>query len=151
MRRMIAAAGLAAALMSAPASHARETLEVVVDRAAVIRAPAGTATLVVGNPLIADTSIQPGGVIVVTGKSYGITNFVALDATGALVMDMTVNVRAPDERVVTVHRGVRRESYSCTPVCERTLRIGDDEAFFNQVGGQFGTRNTLSQGQSGTR
>ena len=30
----------------------------------------------IGNPLIADLSIQPGGLAVITGKGYGATNFI---------------------------------------------------------------------------
>ena len=35
----------------------------------------------VGNPLIADATVQPGGILVITGKGYGATNLVALDRT----------------------------------------------------------------------
>jgi Flp pilus assembly secretin CpaC len=53
------------------------------DQAKVLKLPEKTATLVVGNPLIADVAVQPGGIMVVTGKSYGVTNLVALDRGGA--------------------------------------------------------------------
>ena len=52
---------------------------------------AGTdRTLVVGNPLIADAAVQSGGVVVVTGKSYGMTNLVALDRTGAMLVEYPI-------------------------------------------------------------
>ena len=41
----------------------------------------------IGNPLIADASVQPGGIMVVTGKGYGVTNLVALDRDGATLME----------------------------------------------------------------
>lgn len=129
-------------------SEAPETVSVIVDRAMILPAPEGTATLVVGNPSIADTSIQRNNVIVLTGKSYGTTNIVAIDSTGKTIKELIVSVRSPEDRVVTVHRGVDRESYSCAPTCERTLRIGDAPSFFDQVGSQFGTRNGLAQGQA---
>ena len=43
--------------------------------------PERASTIVVGNPLIADLTIQPGGLAVITGKGYGATNFVVLDRT----------------------------------------------------------------------
>ncbi|WP_188408395.1 pilus assembly protein N-terminal domain-containing protein [Agaricicola taiwanensis] len=127
-----------------------KTVTVVVDRALVIPAPQGTTTLVVGNPAIADTSIQRNNVIVLTGKSYGTTNLIAIDSSGKTIEEMLVTVRSPEDSVVTVHRGTERESYSCRPTCERTLRMGDSPAFFDQVGAQFGARNGFAQqGQAG--
>ena len=44
--------------------------------------PDQVATIVIGNPLIADATLQSGGVLVVTGKGYGATNLLALDRGG---------------------------------------------------------------------
>jgi hypothetical protein len=46
--------------VSAPA-HAAEPIVVQLDRTALIKLPLRTATVVIGDPLIADLSIQPGG------------------------------------------------------------------------------------------
>jgi Flp pilus assembly secretin CpaC len=127
------------------AADPTETVTVVVDRAMIIPAPQGTATLVIGNPAIADTSIQRNSIIVLTGKSYGTTNLVAIDSSGKTIKEMLINVRSPEDKVITVHRGVERESYSCMPNCERTLRMGDSPDFFNGVGAQFGARNGFAQ------
>ena len=61
----------------------REPVTVHLDQAKLLKLPERTATLVIGNPLIADAAVQPGGVVVITAKSYGMTNLVALDRTGA--------------------------------------------------------------------
>ena len=82
------------------------------------------ATIVVGNPVIADAAVQSGGWMVITGKGYGMTNIVALDRSGAVLMEKTIEVQGP-QNVVVVYRGVERETYSCTPVCERRLTLGD--------------------------
>lgn len=138
---------LAAALAASPASMAAEPIDVVIDHAKVIHAPEGTSTLVVGNPLIADTSIQRNNVIVLTGKSFGTTNLLALDSQGKTIREMIVRVRGQEQNLVTVHRGVERESYSCAPVCEQTLKLGDSSDYFSGVGGQYGARNTYAQSQ----
>ena len=75
--------------------------------------------------LIADAVVQPGGIVVITAKSYGTTNLVALDRSGATLMDQPVHVTAPNDVVVVVYRGVDEESYSCAANCERRLTIGD--------------------------
>jgi hypothetical protein len=115
----------------APAADGPD-VAVIVDQARLIRAPDQTATLVIGNPLIADVSLQPGGVLVITGKGYGRTNLIALDRTGAVLLDRTVAVvQSPSDTVVVVYRGVERETYSCAPECQRTITLGDRPPYFD--------------------
>ena len=147
---LLAAASTApdAALAAERARGAGASVTVVLDEAAVIKLPERTATLVVGNPLIADVTVQPGGVLVVTGKGYGVTNVLALDRAGTVMMDRIVTVQGPSDSVVVVYRGIDRESYSCTPKCERRIMLGDTPAYFTATLGQTGTLNTLAQGQA---
>src|SRR5688572_33481524 len=65
-----------------PMSATGGMVVVHLDQAKIVRLPERTATLVVGNPLIADAAVQPGGIAVLTAKSYGATNLVALDSNG---------------------------------------------------------------------
>ena len=39
-----------------------------------MKLPDKVATIVIGNPLIADAALQAGGLLVITGKGYGTTN-----------------------------------------------------------------------------
>src|SRR5262245_46150533 len=73
--------------MAHAAESADATITVHLDRAKILKLPDETATLVVGNPLIADVTVQQGGIVVITGKSYGITNLVALDRSGTTLME----------------------------------------------------------------
>lgn len=125
----------------APTSDA---VEVVIDHAKVLRLPERTQTVIVGNPIIADVAVQKNGIMILTGKSYGRTNLIALDGGGALIAESTISVQAPSDAVVTVQRGLERESYSCTPNCQPSLLLGDAAKYFNDVGGQAGQRNSLA-------
>jgi Flp pilus assembly secretin CpaC len=127
-------------------ASAAETLSVSVDQATLTRLPERVSTIVIGNPLIADVTIQSGGVLVVTGKSFGATNIVALDRAGSVLMEKTVMVQGPRDEVVVVYRGIQRETYSCQPDCERRITLGDTPDFFNTAIGQAGARNALAQG-----
>ena len=91
---------------------AGEPITVQLDQAKLLKLPEKTATLVVGNPLIADVAVQPGGIMVVTAKSYGVTNLVALDRAGNTLMEHPIQVVGPVDNVV-LYRGIERESYSC--------------------------------------
>jgi hypothetical protein len=134
---------VAAILMAAPVASAAE-INVILDQARIAKVPDHTATIVVGNPLIADVSIQAGGTMVVTGTGYGLTNLIALDRAGKVLAEQQVRVRAPSDAVV-VYRGVARESYSCSPYCERRITLGDTPDFFDTTLGQTGNRNARAQ------
>jgi putative type II/III system pilus formation protein len=100
---------------------------------------------VVGNPLIADAALQPGGLMVLTGKGYGLTNFIVLDRSGAVLMEKSIEVQGPRERVVVVYRGIERETYSCAPNCERRITLGDSPAYFTIAVNQTVTRSAQAQ------
>jgi Flp pilus assembly secretin CpaC len=136
-----------AVLMIAP-GEAAETITVFLDQAKIARLPDRVATIIIGNPLIADVTIQSGGLMVITGKGYGVTNLIALDRAGAVLREQSIQVQGPNGDVVVVYRGLARESYSCTPVCERRITLGDTPEFFDATLGETGARNNGAQGSA---
>ncbi|KMO32152.1 pilus assembly protein [Methylobacterium variabile] len=122
------------------------TVTVSVDNAKVIRLPERTATVIVGNPIIADVSLQRNGIVILTGKSFGSTNLIALDAAGTMLAESAISVQAGSPTVVTVQRGLERESYSCTPACQPAVQLGDAQRYFSEVSGQTGQRNSMATG-----
>ena len=119
-----------------------DTVTVSIDRARVMKLPERVSTIIIGNPLIADASLQRGGVLVVTGKGYGETNLLALDRRGHVVMSKTLQVLGPaGGNLIVVYRGDKRETYSCAPQCEPRITLGDAPAYFTPTLGQTGARN----------
>src|ERR1700676_2437355 len=100
-----------AAAMAGPMTA--DVVAVNVDQARLVKLPARVATIVVGNPAIADVTLQSGGIVVVTGKGYGATNFVAMDRAGEILEDRLIEVQGPTDQLVTVYRGVESEYWSC--------------------------------------
>ena len=143
------AVGLLAALMAAPAHAA--IVSVKLDRAKLIKLPERAATVVVGNPLIADLSIQPHGLAVITGKGYGATNFIVLDKDGAVLAEHTVEVEEPTDPTVVVYRGDARETYSCTPECSRRITLGDEPAYFSATMAETASRDSQALGAANTQ
>jgi Flp pilus assembly secretin CpaC len=139
---LAATAPLAAQSRNSASSSA---VTITLDQAQVMKLPDGVATLVVGNPLIADISIQAGGMAVLTGKGYGMTNLVALDRSGKVLEQKTIQVQGARDSVV-VYRGVERESYSCTPKCERRITLGDTNEYFGSTLGQTSARTGQALG-----
>lgn len=139
------ATGLSVAPVGLHAAGGEAQIDVAVDQATLIRLPERIATLVVGNPLIADVTLQPGGMMVVTGKGYGATNVIALDRGGQVLFERRILVAGPADNLVTVYRGVERESYSCNPVCQRRVTLGDGGTYFTSTLDQAGSfANTAS-------
>jgi hypothetical protein len=146
MLAALAAAGWSQARADAPlALPASGPLAVFLDQAQVVKMPEKVATLVIGNPLIADVSLQAGGVMVITGKGFGATNLLAFDRAGNVLTQTLIQVQAPRENLVVVYRGTERESYSCTPVCERRITLGDSPVYFDSVMAQTTGRNGAAQ------
>ena len=134
------------------AAFAEPTADVViavnVDQAKLVRLPTRVSTIVVGNPLIADVTLQAGGIVVVTGKGYGATNFIAMGRGGEVLVDRMIQVEGPTDRLVTVYRGVERESWSCMPICQRRVTLGDGESFFKSTMDQAGTLSSQAAGSA---
>jgi hypothetical protein len=141
-RNMVFALGLIAGLV--PSGAGAADIDVTIDEAKLIKLPERVATLVIGNPLIADASVQSGGLVVLTGKSFGATNFIALDRSGAVLMEIVVEVRGRSD-VVTVYKGAARETWSCAPTCQRRIMPGDFKDYFENTLEQTMTRSAAAQ------
>ena len=149
---------------AAPRAFAAEPIVVHLDQATILKLPDRATTVVIGNPLIADMSIQPGGLAVLTGKGYGETNVVVLDKSSAVLMEKTVEVKAPQEPLVMVYRGNAgtRQTYSCTPECSPRIMLGDlskedfdkdtqlSSEYFSRMLTQDTTRNNQALAAGGT-
>ena len=140
-RLLAAMAGVMLATLLAGTAAKADTVTVSVDEARIMKLPENVATIVIGNPLIADATLQNGGILVLTGKGFGSTNMLALNRSGKIVLDTTVQVTGPGSAdLVVVYKGVERESYSCAPECEKRLTLGDSMNYFGNVLGQSGAR-----------
>jgi hypothetical protein len=137
------AAILSVATVASGAS-AEGPIIVRLDEAKVIKVPDRATTIVIGNPLIADLSIQPGGLAVITGKSFGATNFMVLDKSGAVLNEQNIQVQGPTDPMVVVYRGIDRETYSCTPDCSPRLTLGDEQKYFSETMTEITSRNNQS-------
>ncbi len=136
-------------------------IPVNIDRARLIQLPASAKTVVIGNPLIADLSIQPGGLAVITGKGYGATNVIVLDKDGAVLNEETILVTGPSDPTVVVYRGPTRQTYSCAPDCERRITLGDtgneffdgavDKDYFGRTIGQTATRDSQASAEGANK
>jgi len=125
---------LGSGLASAPALAADGApINVNVNMARILRINAAAATVIVGNPGIADVTIQDPQTLILTGKSYGQTNLIVLDNSGNPIADTLIEVVQMQAGVMTVYQGQARTSLACAPVCQGIVMMGDDPAFSGQA------------------
>lgn len=123
---------------------APQPVVVTVDRAKVFRVSRPASTIIVGNPSIADATIQDDLTLVLTGRAFGVTNLIVLDLDGNPIVDETIVVKGHEQNTVRIYRRASRETMACAPVCQSTLTIGDNTVTFESSQGQITARNKLS-------
>jgi len=131
----IAAVALVSLLsLSGPALAEGEPISVKVNMARVLRISAPAATVIVGNPGVADVTIQDPLTLVLTGKTYGQTNLIVLNASGNPIADTVVNVvEDKTADLVTVFNAGARVTFSCANHCSPTVTLGDDPSYSQQL------------------
>jgi hypothetical protein len=71
-----------------------------------------------------------------------------MDRGGEFLMNRIIQVEGPTDQILTVYRGVERESYSCRPICQRRATLGDGEAFFKSAMDQAGSLSSQAAGSA---
>lgn len=128
----------AAASEDPPGSSA---ISLVLNKAKVLQLPPNAVTIVVGNPIVADvTMLKRTKHMILTGKGFGETNLIALDAQGRSVGESLIRVTAPTKNLI-VQRGMERETWDCTPRCQPTFSLGDATKFSSESSAQIQSRN----------
>jgi Flp pilus assembly secretin CpaC len=86
-------------------AFAEQALEVPLGHASLIKLVSVPTQIIVGNPTIADVTVQSAKSLAVFGKHSGGTSLTALDAKGNVLWERTVVVVMGDAEGVTVHYG----------------------------------------------
>jgi Flp pilus assembly secretin CpaC len=122
--RLIGALAAAAVLLAPTAGTAQSgSLNVEIDQArrVQLRGPAGS--VIVGNPAIADVTVVDSNTLYITGKGYGVTEIVAVDAIGRTVFQSQVVVTdGTGSGRVRVWRGAQATEMACASSCSPSLR-----------------------------
>lgn len=125
-----------------------DDLIVKYDQSQLLRLPRPAAEIIIGNPTVADVSIQAGNLLVITGKSFGLTNIIALDADRNVIQDQRVLVQRDELKIVNLHKGGKRESYNCSPQCNPTITIGDETKYFEEISRTSERKIKMSEGNA---
>lgn len=129
------------------AAAASETIDVTIDFAKIMKLGEPAHTIIVGNPGVADAAVGDEQTLVLTGKTAGTTNLIVLDQSGAEVVNAVLRVSSDVRQLTTIFYGAERQTFSCAPVCEQVISVGDDPDKFEAATTQIQTRREFATGK----
>ncbi len=145
-RRLAIAAIVSVGLAAAGGAAAKdEEISVIIDFAKVMKLSEPAHTIIIGNPGIADASIGDEQTLILTGKTAGTTNLIVLDEKGKEIVNSVIRVSSDIHQLTTVFFGASRQTFSCAPVCEQVISVGDAKEPFENATAQIQTRQELSK------
>jgi Flp pilus assembly secretin CpaC len=128
---LFAAALGAVALLAAPSAGSAQSarLSVDIDQAARVQLSGPAGSVIVANPKIADVTVVDSNTLYITGKGYGVTEIVAVDAIGRTVFQSQVVVTdGAGAGRVRVWRGAQATEMACAASCSATTRAETPDA-----------------------
>jgi hypothetical protein len=129
------------------AAQSASSVTVKADQATLVALAGDPATVVVGNSLFADVSMQQG-MIVIHGRHFGTTNVIVLDQEGTELVNFELNVVRGGSQNVTIYKGGSAFSYLCAPACESALQVGDNADYYDSINTGVSQKLQLSTGAS---
>ncbi len=114
----LASLTLIASFPASPAGAVDDMLNVYMNHARVLKLDRPVSKVIVGNSEVADATVADAKTIVLTGRSFGTTNIVILDADGNAIVDERILVSIDEGNTVRVFKQTIRSVLSCTPNCE---------------------------------
>ena len=137
---IILAVGFGMGLGMSTSSAVAQDLIVKYDQSQLLRLSRPVAEIIVGNPGIAEITVQSSDMLIITGRTFGITNVIMLDADRNIIQDQRIMVVRDEVRSLQLMKGTKRQSYNCAPQCNPSLVAGDDPAFFAATASGFSSK-----------
>jgi Flp pilus assembly secretin CpaC len=118
------AAATALTLFAGATTARAEALVVPLDHSTRLKVAGAAQSVVVGNPTVADVTVVDSHTLFVSGRGYGVTDVVVLDASGRTLYSTEVVVGVAHTGRVSVFRGAERTDMACSPNCQVSIRTG---------------------------
>lgn len=120
---------IAALLVAAPAAVLAQSasqsapMNIEIDQATRVPLRAAAGSVIVGNPQIADVTVVDSNTLYITGKGYGVTEVVAVDAIGRTVFQRQIIVSdGAGAGRVRMWRGAQSTEMACGSSCSASVR-----------------------------
>jgi hypothetical protein len=142
---LAAAFAVALSCGAATAKAETSTIRVNVDESQILQLPSAPGAIVIGNPAIADVSIQ-GQQLFIHGRSYGQTNLTILDLEGKQLANFKLVGTLVQDDLVTLFRQTNRYTLSCADTCSPNIQVGDEPITFEDYAKETGRKFNLALG-----
>jgi len=142
---LLISAATAFMVLAAPVVQAGQALNVETDQSQLVILPATPGSVVIGNPTIADATVE-GNKMFIHGRAFGTTNIMVMDTDGNQIAAFDVSTNHITSNTVALYRGTERRSLNCAPFCEYELQIGDAFTHSVEVAAQTKTKIELATG-----
>lgn len=116
---LMVAAGIALSAISS--AHAADALSVDLDGARILKLDSPASDIIIGNPNIADVTVQTPNRLVVIGRAPGVTRLIVM-SDGAITMDTQVVVtsKSPSAQVSVLApdgNNITETEFACSDRC----------------------------------
>jgi hypothetical protein len=138
-------AGMLAGALLPVTPVAAEDLIVQYDQARLLRLPEPAASIIIGNPSIAEISMHSPELLIVTGKTFGVTNLIVMDNAGRVILSERLMVKGDDQKVVSVVKGTLTQTYNCLPQCQPILKVGDEDNYYQTIARSAESKMKISE------
>jgi uncharacterized Zn-binding protein involved in type VI secretion len=138
--------GMALLTLSAVRAFAGEPIIIQEDRTQIISVSAEPGTVVIGNPSIADVSVN-GKQVFLHGHAFGETNLIILDTGGREIANFDITVSHNSNHSLAIYKAGNRFSYTCAPLCEVAMEPGDQGDYIEKVIGVNGSKSGFATGK----
>ena len=125
-------------------------LSVLIDRSQLMMLNDEPGTIIVGNPSIADVSLN-GLQLFIHGHSAGETNLMVFNQNGTKIVDLELSVIQDGSNSVTIfagtssRQGTLRRSYVCAPSCDPSMVASDDSDSFGSAISKNSSKDAFTQ------
>ena len=122
MKRTALILALAATAVATTALAQSRPLNVEIDRSQRVALRGAAASVIVGNPAIADVTVVDANTLYIVGKGYGVTEVVAVDAIGRPLFQSQIVVTGGSTGAVRMWRGGQMTEMACGGSCAPSIR-----------------------------
>ena len=122
MKRTALILALAATAVATTALAQSRPLNVEIDRSQRVALRGAAASVIVGNPAIADVTVVDANTLYIVGKGYGVTEVVAVDAIGRPLFQSQIVVTGGSTGAVRMWRGGQMTERACGGACAPSIR-----------------------------
>jgi Flp pilus assembly secretin CpaC len=128
--------------LAAPSAFAAQELAVEIDQSRMMTLPTVPGAIIIGNPSIADVSIQ-GQNLFIHGRGFGQTNLTILDLEGNQIAYFELVGVHNSSSPVSIFKlntsstqnttSIERFTFSCLTLCETDIQVGDEPTYVSKL------------------